>query len=128
MNQLIKLHLGLAKYLINELPKKKTLREVIKFLKPLLGVYITELVKLYKSLFLVFDVEYQKQKKQFDKMQKIKIDLKKCLKMLQFVDDKMKKSGIPNWKRKQFWRDFYRDGQVRKDTFDELLKEINQIR
>jgi hypothetical protein len=48
--------------------------------------------------------------------------------MLQFVDDKMKKSGIPNWKRKQFWRDFYRDGQVRKDTFDELLKEINQIR
>jgi hypothetical protein len=127
MNQLIKLHLGLFRYLKNELPKKK-FRGGLKFVISLVPVYLKEIVKIYKNLFLVFDKDYQEKKKQFDKHQKIKVDLQRCLKMLQFVDDKMKKSGIPNWKRKQFWRDFYRDGQVRKDTFDELLKEINQIR
>jgi siroheme synthase (precorrin-2 oxidase/ferrochelatase) len=60
-------------------------------------------------------------------MNKLKGDLQRCLKMLQYVDTKMEKSGINRQRRRQFWRDFFKDGQVRKDIFDDLLKEINQI-
>jgi len=128
IKQLIKLHAGLTRYLINELPKKKNLREVINFLKPLLGVYLKELLKLYKSLFLVFDKEYQKQKKQFDKMQRIKVDLNRALKILQYIDKKMVDKGNNRQEIRQFWLDFTKNGQVRQDIFDELLKDINQIR
>jgi hypothetical protein len=128
IKNLWRLHLGLTKYIIRELPKRKTSKEVIGFLKPLLGVYLQELLKMYKSLFLIFDKNYREQKKQHGKMQKIKVDLQRCLKMLQYVDQKMAKTGINRQRRRQFWRDFYKDGQLRKEVFDELLKEINQIR
>jgi len=124
MKQLIKLHIGLFKYLRTELPKKKTLKEVINFLKSLLGVYLKELLKLYKSLFLFLDKDYQEKKKQYNKMQQIKIDLNRALKMLRYIDTKMAKSGINRQRRRQFWRDFYKDGQVRKNVFDDLIKEI----
>jgi hypothetical protein len=122
--QLIKLHVGLVRYLIKELPKKKTPKEVIEFLNPLIGVYLKELLKLYKNIFLVFDREYQTKKNEYNKYQKIKVDLQRCLKMLQYLDKKMEKQGIPRWKRRQFWRDFHKNGQVRKEEFDALLKEI----
>ena len=128
IKNLWRLHLGLIKYIIKELPKRKTRKEVIGFLKSLLGVYLQELLKMYKSLFLIFDKNYREQKKQHGKMQKIKVDLQRCLKMLQYVDQKMAKTGINRQRRRQFWRDFYKDGQLRKEVFDELLKEINQIR
>lgn len=128
IKNLWRLHLGLTKYIIKELPKRKTSKEVIGFLKSLLGVYLQELLKMYKSLFLVFDKNYREQKKQYDKMQKIKVDLQRCLKMLQYVDQKMAKTGISRQRRRQFWRDFYSRGEVRKETFDQLLNEISQIR
>jgi hypothetical protein len=127
MNQLIKLHLGLFKYLKIELPKKK-FREGLKFLISLVPVYLKELLHLYKNLFLILDADYQKQKAQYKKMQKIQIDLKRCLKILQYVDDKMDKAGVNRQRRRQFWRDFYRDGAMRKDVFDDLLKEIGGIK
>jgi predicted MPP superfamily phosphohydrolase len=128
MNQLFKLHVGLFKYLKTELPKKKTLKEIIKFLKPIVIAYPKELLRQYKTLFLVLDSTYQKQKKEYDKYQKIKKELQQALKMLQYVDNKLEKSGVNRQRRRQFWRDFYRDGQCRKDVFEDLLKEINQIK
>ena len=128
MKRLIQLNLGLVKYLIKELPKQKSLKAIIKLLRSALVIYIKENIKMYKNLFLIFDVDYQKQQKEFAKYQNLKVDLQRCLKMLQYVDDKMKKSGFPNWKRRQFWRDFTRDGQIRKEVFDDLLKEIQGLK
>jgi hypothetical protein len=128
MNQLIKLHVGLFKYLRQEILKKKSLKQLVLFFKQIGTIYLKELLKLYKTLFLIFDPIYQRQKKEHEKYQKIKVDLNRCLKMLQYIDKKMEKTGINRQRRRQFWRDFFRDGQVRKDIFDELLKEINQIR
>jgi hypothetical protein len=128
MKQLIKLHIGLFKYLRKELPKQNTLKKLIEFLKQIIGVYLRELLKLYKNLFLILDPTYQKQKEQYDKYQKIKKELQQALKMLQYVDDKLEKSGINRQRRRQFWRDFYSSGQCRKDVFEDLLKEINQIK
>lgn len=127
MNQLIKLHLGLFKYIKVELPKKKTLKEFIKFLKQIIEVYLKELIKLYKNLFLVFDIDYKNQKKQYDNYNKIKKELQQALKMLQYVDKRMIEQKVPRNIRRQFWNDFRKHGTVRKETFDQLLKEINQI-
>jgi hypothetical protein len=127
MNQLLKLHLGLIKYLSKELPKKK-FREGLKLLISIIPMYLKELLKLYKNLFLVFDKEYQIKKKQFDKMQRLKIDLKRSLKMLQYVDKKMTENGINRTARRQFWRDFYKDGQVRNEVFENLLRELDTLK
>lgn len=126
--KIIKLHLGLLKYLIKELPKKRTPKEFVKFLEITAKAYFIELLKLYKTLFLIFDPIYQAKKKEYDKYQKIKVDLKRCLKMLQYIDDKMAKAGINRQRRRQFWRDFYTNGQIRKEVFEELLKELDQVR
>jgi hypothetical protein len=126
--QIIKLHLGLIRYLSRELPKKRTLKDLFKFLKQIIGVYLKELLRLYKNTFLVLDKSYQEKKKQYDKVQLIKKDLNRALKILQYVDNKMQKEGIPRWKMKQFWRDFIKSGQLRQDVFDDLLKDINQIK
>jgi hypothetical protein len=40
----------------------------------------------------------------------------------------MDKAGVNRQRRRQFWRDFYRDGAMRKDVFDDLLKEIGGIK
>lgn len=126
--QLIKLHIGLFRFLKKELPKKKTLKEKILFLKPITKSYLKELLRLYKNVFLICDSEYQKQKKQYKNLQKIKIDLQRCIKILKYVDEKMEKAGLNRQRRRQFWRDFYRDGAMRKEVFDDLLKEIEGIR
>jgi hypothetical protein len=127
MNILIKLHIGLFKYLIKELPKKKTLKEKIEFLKPIPKSYIKEILRLIKSLFLIFDKEYRKKKKEFNKLQKLRIDLDRSLKILRYIDDKMIKQGKNRQEIRQFWLDFTKHGQLRKDVLDEVTKEINQI-
>ena len=124
MKQLIKLHIGLYRFLNRELPKIKTLKGLIKFLKPITLAYLGELLRLYKNVYLVFDKEYQKNKKQFDKTQKIKADLNRALKILQYIDKRMVQQGKNRQYIRQFWRDFYSERQVREDVFNELFKEI----
>ena len=53
--RLIKLHIGLFRYIKIELKKKRTLKQFVKFVKELIVAYIKELIKLYKDLFLIFD-------------------------------------------------------------------------
>jgi methionine salvage enolase-phosphatase E1 len=124
----IQLHLGLIKFILKEVRKRKSLKEFITFFKSVIKIYLKELFKLYKNLFLFLDVDYQKQKKQYEQYKKIQTDLQRCIKILQYMDERMEKAGINRQRRRQFWRDFYRDGQVRKEVFDDLIKEINQIK
>ena len=128
MIQVIKLHLGLIKYLLQELSKRKTLKEKINIFKPIPKAYARELLRIYKTLFLVFDKDYQKQKAQYKKMQNIKVDLQRCIKILKYVDEKMDGAGVNRQRRRQFWRDFYKDGAMRKEVFDQLLNEIERIK
>lgn len=122
--RIVKLHVGLVKYLLTELKKKRTLKELIIFLRNLMVSYTKEMIKLYKDLFLVFDADYQKQKKQYNNYQKVKKELNQALKILQYVDDRMEKQGKSRKERRQFWQDFYKYGSVRKEMFDDLIKEI----
>ncbi len=127
MIQFYKMHIGLIKYILKELSKQKSLLEIIIFFKKIIKAYLKELLRQYKNLFLIFDSTYKEQKKKYEGYNKIKKELNQALKLLQYVDKKMQQQGIPNWKRKQFWRDFFKHGEVRKDLFENLLKEINQI-
>jgi hypothetical protein len=124
--RIVKLHSGLFNYLRKELKNKKTFTKLVLFLLSTGKVYLTELLKLYKELFKIIDPEFQKQKKEYEKYNKIRTDLQRALKLLQYIDSKLAKSGVGRQARRQFWRDFYRDGQVRKETFEDLLKEIGR--
>lgn len=126
--KLLKLHIGLYRYFRMEFPKKKTKAERIDFIKNLVKAYLKELLNMYKSLYLILDPTYQKQKKEFKKYQNIKVDLQRCIKILKYMDEKLEKSGINRQRRRQFWRDFYSRGEIRKETFDQLLNEIERIR
>ena len=121
---IIKMHYGLILYLNKELRKKRTLRELIYFLRDLLKRYFQVNLGEYKKLFLILDPDYRKQKVEFDKQGQIKKDLQRALKILHYVDMKMVKAGNSRQQRRQFWRDFYKDGQVRNDVFKDLDKEV----
>ena len=122
---LIRLHTGLVKFIIIELKKqKKSPKELLKFSEEIVKVYFKALLQEIKRWFLIFDKDYCRKKAEYKKYQKIKVDLQRCLKMLQYVDDKMEKSGINRQRRRQFWRDFYSSGQMRKEVFEDLMKEI----
>ena len=122
--RIVKLHLGLFKYLRIELKKKRTLKQLIYFLRDVIKSYFKELLKQYRDLFRQFDPLYIKQKKEFDRYNKIKVDLQRAVKMLQYIDNQMAKMGKSRQQRRQFWRDFYKDGQVRIDVFNNLMKEL----
>jgi hypothetical protein len=124
IKRLFQLHLGLIKFLNKELRKKRKPKELVYFLRDLAKQYFRILIQEYKNLFLVFDKNYKEQKKKYKQYNDIKKQLQLAIKILKYIDDKMQKQGVPRWKRRQFWSDFHKLGQVRKDVFEDLLKEI----
>jgi len=122
--KIIKLHKGLFRYLKRELPKQKSLKGVINFLKVIGIAYYKELIKMYKELFLVLDTDYIKSQQKLKKQKQIITDLQRALKMLQYIDKKLVKIGKNRQERRRFWRDFYKDAQVRTEVFNELEKEL----
>lgn len=124
MVRIIKLHIGLFNYLRSEIKKKRKPNEWVRFLQATTKAYYIELLKLYKELFRLLDPEFQKQKKQYEQYNKLKVDLQRALKLLQYIDGKLAKQGVSRTSRRQFWRDFYSRGQVRTETFNDLLKEL----
>ena len=122
--RLIKLHLGLLNFIRKEIKKKRTLKQWIIFSRNVLFAYGKALIEEYKNLFLLLNPEYLQQRKQFNKVNKLKQDLQRALRMLQYIDDKMEKQGINRQRRRQFWRDFFSQGQVRKEIFEQLMKEL----
>lgn len=125
MLRFLKMHIGLAKYLHKELPKKKKVIDLLIFLKMIGKSYYKELKRQLNNLFLNLDPTYRTQKKQFKNNQRIKLDLQRALKMLKYIDQKLVKGGYNRHSRRQFWRDFYSQAQVRNDVFKELEKEIS---
>jgi hypothetical protein len=124
IKRLFQLHLGLIKFLNKELRKKRKPKELVYFLRDIGKQYFKVLIQEYKNLFLIFDVQYQQQKKKYNQYNDIKKQLQLAIKILKYIDDRMQKQGVPRWKRRQFWNDFHKLGQVRKDVFDDLLKEV----
>jgi methionine salvage enolase-phosphatase E1 len=124
VNKFIKLHWGLFLFLRRELPKKRTAKQLIYFLTDIAKRYFQIHLQEYRNLFNVLDPEYRKQKAEYERKNDIKKDLQRALKILHYVDVKMVKAGKNRQERRSFWRDFYKNGEVRNDVFKDLDKEI----
>lgn len=122
--RILKLHLGLVRYILNELPKQKGLRKVVKFFLNLSKAYSIAILNEYRLFLKSFDTEYRNQIKKQKKNEDLRKKLYQALKLLQYIETKMSKEGISRQRRRQFWREFYGSGQIRKEVFEELLKEI----
>jgi hypothetical protein len=124
VKRLLKLHLSLFKYLLTEFCKPKSLKTHIYFVKDIRKNYCKVMLKEYKSLFLVFDSEYQKQKKEYEKYQQAKKDVINALKVLRYAKEKMKKAGISRQRIRRFFLDASRDEEALNKLIDDLVKEV----
>lgn len=121
---IVKLHTSLFKYLRQEVLKKKTIKDTIAFYKLVAIKYSQALLLEYKRLFLVFNKEYMAQKRQYDKQMKLKSDFSRALYLLQYIDKKFDKEGKSRQEVRQFWLDFTKSGDIRRDIFEQLTKEL----
>lgn len=122
--KIIQMHYGLIKYLNKELRNKRTPKELVYFFRDLAKRYFQVNLQEYKKLFLILDPEYRKQKAEFDKHNKVKADLQRALKILQYIDRKMVKEGKSRQSIRQFWLDFTKNAQVRQDVLEGIEKEL----
>jgi hypothetical protein len=83
------------------------------------------MLKEYKNLFLLLDPTFQKQKKEFEKQTELKKDLHTALKLLQWIDTRLAQLKMNRSQRRAFWRYFIKNGELRKETFDQLMKQYN---
>jgi len=125
MKQLIKLHIGFFKYLKAELPKKRTSKEIVEFLKQVIIIYLKELLKLYKNIFLIFDKDYQLKKKEYEKYQKAKKEIMGLIKLLRYSKEKLRKAGLSRQRIKRFFIDLGgSDDNALQILCDDLIKEV----
>jgi hypothetical protein len=123
MKQLINLHKSLFKFLKTELKKRRTPSKLVHFLYDTLKKYSQALLTLYKQVFLVFDKEYMKQKAEYEKRKKLMDDMRRCVRLLQYINEKWEKK-FNKQQSKQKWHDFVKSYQLRKEEFEALMKEI----
>jgi hypothetical protein len=71
--------------------------------------------------------EYRKEVAKRDKLQSIYRDFYKAIKFLGFLDSRLEEIGFPRHTRRQFWRDFIKNGQVRQDIMEQLLKQYERL-
>lgn len=116
----IKLHHNIAKLLKQEVKRKRTAKQIIYFVRDLLKEYCKALYQEYKLLFLKFDPQYQKVKREKEKYQQYKKDINNTYKILQW----MIKQGGDREQRKQIRRDFEKYGMLNKETEAMILKDI----
>jgi hypothetical protein len=124
LKKFIKLHHGLILFLYRELKKKRSPKELVYFLRDVAKQYIKIHVQEVQNLFKLFDPEYRKQKAEFEKHNKVKADLQRALKILQYIDRKMVKEGKSRQSIRQFWLDFTKNAQVRQDVLEGIEKEL----
>ena len=124
MIKALKMHYSLILFLNKELRKKRTLKQFLIFIRDIAKRYYEIHLQEYKKLFLLLDPEYCKQKAEFEKRNKVKADLQRALKILQYIDRKMQKEGQSRQKIRQFWLDFTKNASVRADVFEGIEKEL----
>lgn len=122
--RLIKIHKNLLKIILGDFKIKKTFPKRVRFFLTLGKQYCEVILTEYKNLFIILDPVYRKRKQEYDKYNRLKKDLQRAIKLLQLVDNRMKQQGLPRWKIQQFWRDFWKDGKMRADVFENLMKEM----
>jgi len=123
--RIIKMHIGLYRYIKQEYKKAPN---KLKFWKGIISAYFIAWKNELKLLLKMFDKDYRKQKKDYKKYQVIQKDLTNALKLLQYKEKLMEQKGFNRQEIRQYWLDFTKNGKVRSDLFEELMKNINSWR
>jgi hypothetical protein len=118
--RILKLHIGLVRYIKSELPKQKGFRQVVKFFLNLSKAYYIAMLNEYKYLLKQLDPEYKKQRTQIKKYNQYKKDLTNAYKLLQF----MIKQGTTRDERKQIKKDFVDFGKISEKTEKIIMQQI----
>ncbi len=124
MIRILKLHLGLVKYVNSELRKQKGFRNVVKFFLNLGKAYYTAMLNEYRILLNSLDPKYRKQIKFQKKYMQYKKDLANAWKILQY----MIKQGENRTERKQIKYDFERFGKISKEIEEAILRDIYGVK
>ena len=121
LKNLVKLNIGLIKFLRVELKRKRTPKQVVEFLFNLSKGYLKESLNLYKELFVILDPKVRAEKKKYDAYMRIKKDLENAVKLLDYIEKK-KLSGKSKLEQRQFYHDFMKFGKVRTELYKELMQ------
>ena len=124
IKRLIKMHIQLIRYVVKEIFKKKKIKEHLKFFKAIGIQYLKVMLQEFKNTLRIFDTDFRQAKKKQERIQKLKVDLKRALKMLKHIDRNLTKMGKNRQYCRQFWRDFFKSGQIRNEIFNDLEKEL----
>jgi hypothetical protein len=125
MLKIVEINTGLFKFLRGEFKNKRPVAKRIKILLDVGKRYIQLTIGEYRAfLNILSNAEYREKIKKYRRMTELKNELQKCINLMGVIDKRMIEMGANRFYRKQFWRDFVKNGTVRKDFFDELLKQI----
>jgi len=124
MLRIVKLHIGLFRYIKQELPKQKNIKDILKFFKNILVAYVKEILRLIVGIGLLLTPEYRKQKKDLKKFEQAKKDVINAVKLLRYAKEKMKKAGISRQRIRRFFMDCGRDDDALKILTDDLMTEV----
>lgn len=125
-NNLVKLNVALFNFLKAEVKVKRTLVVRLGVLQKVFGDYFKNLLELYKQFFKEIDPKEIENKKKVAAYLKIQKDLENACKLLDYIERK-KLEGKSGIEKRQFYRDFLKEGKVRTELFKELMQEIKQI-
>jgi len=124
IKQFIEAHKNLAKVIIGRLKTAKTFKDKLAVIISVFMMYGKAIKSLLKRFILNFNKDYRKQRQDFLKQKKLKNDLLRALRLLEYLDKKMDIKGYNRNQRRQFWRDFSKNSQLRTEIFNELMNEI----
>lgn len=124
MNRLLKFNINLIKFLRTELKKKKSVKELILLFKVILKRYFQVLLQELRILLLIFDIDYQIQKKKYKKYQQIKKEVLNAIKLLKYTKIKLQKAGFSRQRIRRFFMDLGSNEEAMQKLIEELIKEI----
>ena len=81
---------------------------------------------LNESCNYYFSSTYRQKIKLAEKQKKVIKRMQEAFKALQWIDAELDRLKLPRYARKQFWNDFKKRGEIRKDIFEKLVERFKK--
>jgi len=122
IKNLLKLHAGLIIYLGKELFVKKTPSVKVKTFYQTAKNYYRYIMQGYKMLLANFDDDFRKSKQEYNNKLKLYKRFNEVISALTWIEKELKRNGQDRTQIRQFFRDFEKYEDRRKEIVDNLLK------
>jgi hypothetical protein len=122
IQNLLKLHVGLGAMIFKELNEKKSPAAKVKRIGLILKNYGLYLLKGYKLILANTDPDFRQSKAEYYKKLKIYQRFNEVISALTWIEQELKRNGLDRTQIRQFFRDFEKYEDRRKEIVDNLLK------